>query len=1637
MKITKKILVILFIMMVMLGIGISKVDAFSLKSADLDKEFHIGYDDYHDTSNHLFCVEKGQSMHRNGRKYTVKEHIKIENFKSWEITKNGKKKKNSTFSSDYNKKLATAIATLDSKDLQIFLWGYFEKWVTNFGHIKYNERISENFATKKNITGYDEVSQDVKETIDDMEEAASNFEDGTDYKKINYRTITIEGTDYIRVGPYKINGMSSQRLENFKLYDQDNREINDYQLIKYNATGDVVKIKSKDITSKKFYICIKKGSNNITQIKANITKQVNTIGTVTANIYLLECLDKKWQNLILATGEAELGNSYTPQITLGPVNLPGGLSIYKYDTFSNKPLQGARFVIFRYVQHDEGTWKVNNDNGRQYEKIGENENVDKQYRYRREYVNHKQAYYTYQQKNIKDVENNPEYYFETNSEGKINLSNLTAGYMYYAKETKAPDGYDTYKWKGTWDWFPLDWVEPGKSKEKSIENSPQTTNLRVEKVNKMDHNVKLEGIRFRFYNEKYGWLSKDKEGYKFKNEAGQATWFETDEQGTRVLEGIPIGNWEAWEDPTSVPYGYYIENNGKNTFQLKPIDTNTIQIENEQKWVKLSGYVWVDKPNDKELSGESRNDLFDENSNDRLLDGITVKLIKKKDQKTEVIKETTTGRQGNYTNNGHGEYIFENVEIADLPYLYIEFEYDGLTYTNAVTKIHEDNGSKAAEGSERRSDYNERFSEIVGSEQERDVGFAKDPYQNSIGLKYDIQGSKAILKSNELYQEEYDKEKNCYYMRQGQRGDGQLRISADTKNATNINGENCTAYNGKTDGIFKHFKWGQTEVKNINLGLKDRDQPDIALSKDIHNVKVSVNGYSHTYMYNQINKGSYTEDYLDGNPKQFNVGVKFREKSDGSYSRAIYTSDYEYDPNDTSKELKVYVTYELKMVQSNANLIAKVNRIAEYYDTNYTVQHIGTKVDNNGDINKETYIEDYTKAGTVKDNKYQKIIIPCNIELNPQEPTSMYVQFQLDKDSVVQILQDKDAQNPTKAKHLLNNIAEIDSYTILDKKKRKIYAGIDMNSNPGNCTVEDPKTYENDTSVAPGLQLELTEAREMTGKVFEDKVQAEQGENPSGIMVGKVRQGDGIYNENEEGIAGVEVTLKDDTSGMTYKAVTVKEEGDYLIQKDINKTVKDEKGREREYTVTAEKVENNNGNNPDIHHLTEGEFYIIGYVPGDYKLTYRWGDKDHKVQDYKGTIYLNKERKDKTDNTLDSWWYIDKKYNEQGDEQSTDDVTRYSDAMDNYKTRKDIDKQTREVRKDTKQKIDQAYEETGNENGIITKMDSTTPTMKIDVEYKKAYTDSEGREYSYCIDKVDFGIVERAKQDLVLTKRVNTLKATLANGQVVVDVTIDESGKVTGEKNGLTYMKPSRDRKPINGFVRLELDNEVIQGTKLEVGYVIKATNKSELDYIPESETAEAIFYLYGEVGSNKPISMTPRGIIDYLDKNWSFDSKSQEEIWKIKQTSDIEEYVDKETVVKGANSTIGEKIILYTDSLKEKKLIPPNAANTGGLEESAQVELQASKMLSTTDEIALNNEAEEVEVDTEGGKPLTPTPGNYMPTTSEEFEHTESDADMAETTIVTPATGKNLAYILPITIGTTALIILGVGIMVIKKKTL
>ena len=75
----------------------------------------------------------------------------------------------------------------------------------------------------------------------------------------------------------------------------------------------------------------------------------------------------------------------------------------------------------------------------------------------------------------------------------------------------------------------------------------------------------------------------------------------------------------------------------------------------------------------------------------------------------------------------------------------------------------------------------------------------------------------------------------------------------------------------------------------------------------------------------------------------------------------------------------------------------------------------------------------------------------------------------------------------------------------------------------------------------------------------------------------------------------------------------------------------------------------------------------------------------------------------------------------------------------------------------------------------------------------------------------------------------------------------DNNGKLKaeGETSHMTYMGIKNNKtmeNKLNSFIKLEIDNELIQGSVLEVEYEILFNNKSELDYNLES------YYLYGRI---------------------------------------------------------------------------------------------------------------------------------------------------------------------------------------------
>ena len=1033
-------------------------------------------------------------------------------------------------------------------------------------------------------------------------------------------------------------------------------------------------------------------------------------------------------------------------------------------------------------------------------------------------------------------------------------------------------------------------------------------NLKVIKVNKDNHEIKLQGVGFIIQNKETGkYVHQDANGNITYVDESEATEFVTDENGEILIENLVVGTYIAYE--TKNPnYGYEIASEGVE-YTVVVDKTEDFVIENEQVYVKLSGYVWLDRQAGKE---SLRNDLYhddDNDSEDELLEGVIVRLI---DRRTGEVVRNDNGEE--FTATTHEiqtddgilrYYLFEDVRIDELENYYIEFEYDGLTYTNVTPHIDVDNGSKAAENVEERSAFNRSFNTIEGTSET--AGVALDENGN---VAHELQYTK-------------DTEQHTSTLINEGLPVGQYPITANTDE---------TGYR-----IIDHFETGTEEIPYINLGLYEREQPDLALIKDMKNVRLAINGYQHIYEYEQRfqNQG----EYGDG----FNVGVKFGSEYDSqSYTRAIYKADYEYvNEEDASRELQVYVTYRIAVRNEATTLTSQINSIVDYFDSRYTMVAVGTGIDQEGII---TGSIDYTQEAY--NDEYARAVIYTNTRLEAQTQSDIYVQFELNREAVLNIL--NDGEN-------LENVVEINSYSTFDENG-EAYAGVDVDSNPGNATPGDRATYEDDTDSSPSLKLEVADAREIAGKVFLDSTSGE-------LMTGQIRQGSGAYEEGETGISGVTVTLTENTgTGLTYTATT-----------DDN-----------------------------------GDFVISDFIPGDYTLTYTWGDTTYTVQNYKGTVY-DKDRYDA--NVANKEWYKD------------DVETRWTDAVDDYNTRLQIDSELTEI--------------TSSTEATMTQMDSTTPTMGIGVEYETTYTASAGDRYVYRIENVDFGIVERARQEISLIKKVDSMRVMLANGSTLVDFTINEDGTLEGETSSVTYLPPSDNSSPRNGLVRLEMDSELIEGSQLEVTYAITAQNNSELDYLSEN------YYKYGII-EGETITLTPAAIVDYLDNDWSFNANDNPD-WEVVEMDDSRLDLA-EVVYNDPNSTINEKTILYTEALAGYDLQPT---------ESATVTLDVSKMLSAAEDIELDNETEIVKVDKPGGSNITSTPGNYVPgtepgdnTTGDPEDDTtgnpgnpipgiETDYGKAETIIITPNTGENLNYMIPVTIGVVVCIILGVGIFFIKRKVL
>lgn len=1015
---------------------------------------------------------------------------------------------------------------------------------------------------------------------------------------------------------------------------------------------------------------------------------------------------------------------------------------------------------------------------------------------------------------------------------------------------------------------------------------PLTINIGLNKVDDRDEKIPLDHVGFKLKASVYrdgNWVTRYM-GNDLKwsvSNIEQAKIFYTDKDGklnaTISGETTAENSMKAVE-ATNDKYGY-AQNIGKE-FTLNK--EHEVKITNHQYKVKLSGYVWLDTETGKTTLRDDQYKQEDDNDG-KGFNGITVYL---RDKNGNEIKRTTTSELGLYSEINGGEYQFVDVDLDAIQKgeYYVEFEYCGLRYQSVAAKLTQNNGSKAIDTATRNV-LDSKFTSVDGNgTQSLNINGVTVNYNNTANYSSSI--------------------KDC---------------------------SGCNVYartNEAGFNIYNSFTPGAEEIRYVNLGLFKKAQTDYSLMQDLYNVRVSVNGFSHIYRYGSVR---YANNGNDVNAdSSWNVGVKF-QKNNGTYKRAIYTADAEYEaPNHKDNELKVYVTYKIA-VNNESTYLGRINSIVDYADKNFDMIAAGTAIDDKDNItgnlqygNKQEY-----------NDKYSKYVIDINTELTPGQAKFVYVQFQLNREAVLKIVNNQE---------VLNNVAEINSYTTFkDNNTQTPVAVVDKDSVPANITVGKIDTYEDDTDAATSLKLELKNARSIVGTVFVDNATVNKDNE---------RLGNGVYDNGEATVAGVKVRLdeigKDDSS---YDGERISKE------------------------VTTDE---------------NGNFKIEGYIPGNYNLTYTWGNKTYKVQYYKGTIY------DESRDQNDKEWY------------KKDVNTRRTDALDNIDTRKVIDAEMRKItRNNAEDEINKAYEGTSD---VIktTSMDSKTPAMSFSVEYETTITDGNDDKVEFIVKNVDFGIVERAKQLMDISKRVSAFKITLANGQVLMDAEVTEDGKLKGSHSNLSYMGPTNTNGiNVNGILRAELDSELIEGATVEVTYAIKVTNVSEKDYDSPN------YYLYGNKKGAQLIKNSVTGVIDYLDGKIVF---VPDDTWEKKENTFIEEVNASE---KGNTDYLNSIKTYYTSKL-QKDLAPG---------ESNEVTLKASKLLTSSEDNTFDNKTEIVDVTRKDGD-ITGTPVKVTWNNGKFF----FDTDNAEKTVIIPSTGENRNYVLPTVIGIIAVAIVGVGVFFIKK---
>lgn len=181
----------------------------------------------------------------------------------------------------------------------------------------------------------------------------------------------------------------------------------------------------------------------------------------------------------------------------------------------------------------------------------------------------------------------------------------------------------------------------------------------------------------------------------------------------------------------------------------------------------------------------------------------------------------------------------------------------------------------------------------------------------------------------------------------------------------------------------------------------------------------------------------------------------------------------------------------------------------------------------------------------------------------------------------------------------------------------------------------------------------------------------------------------------------------------------------------------------------------------------------------------------------------------------------------------------------------------------------------------------TAEDLANEIYYKELeamqYADNNARDFK--IENVDFGVEYRPESQISLLKEIDEMKITTEDGETLADLFFYTEGEgehathhldmeksvgldlVQFISNDYTALLSGLATEKLQGFVYLQIDDDILQGSKIEITYKFKAQNNSEVDRI--TENLDDIRYKENDATINLINAYNGKGV-NIIDKDYT-----------------------------------------------------------------------------------------------------------------------------------------------------------------------